>query len=227
MHLRHDAKAEKPHPLSVAAAGNRPLFPVDRDCEDHVYCLFEFPAPGYVADDPVAGKKKIGVQYASINGNGFGGYGETVFGTEGTLVLETEKDAMLFKTHETASKTHVVPVIGKDRKPARDKDGRPRTELKVVDTADAESAAIGVLGTLPADRGYTEELEHWAWCIRHRSPENLPHCHPKVAMADAIIALVSNKAAREGARIEFKKEWFDIDNDATPEDVTPDVKRYA
>ena len=25
------------------------------------------------------------MQYASINGNGFGGYGETVFGTEGTL----------------------------------------------------------------------------------------------------------------------------------------------
>jgi predicted dehydrogenase len=228
MHLRHDPKADKPHPLSVAAAGNRPLFPADRDCEDHVYCLFEFPAPGYVADDPVAGKKKIGVQYASINGNGFGGYGETVFGTEGTLVLETEKDAMLFKTHEAAtSKTQVAPIIGKDLKPAKNKDGKPRVELKVNENGDAESAAIGVLGTLPADRGYTEELEHWAWCIRHRSPENLPHCHPKVAMADAIIALVSNKAAREGARIEFKKDWFEIDNDATPEDVAPDVKRYT
>ena len=99
---------QKQHPLSVAAAANRPLFPPDRDVEDHVYCIFEFPAPGYDPKDPIARQKKIGVQYASINGNGFGGYGETVFGTEGTLVLETEKEAMLFKTHETTSKTKVA-----------------------------------------------------------------------------------------------------------------------
>ena len=69
---------QKQHPLSVAAAGNRPLFPPDRDCEDHVYCIFEFPAPGYDPKDRSPSAKKIGVQYASINGNGFGGYGETV-----------------------------------------------------------------------------------------------------------------------------------------------------
>ena len=180
MHKAVDPKAEKPHPLCVAAVANRPLFPPDRDVEDHVYCLFEFPLPGYKAGDPIAGGKKIGVQYASINGNGFGGYGETVFGTEGTLVIETERDAMLFKTHETASKTVVVPEKAKDKNKS--------ATLKVDDKGDPESAAIGVLGTLPADRGYTEELEHWAWCIRHRSPENLPHCHPKVALGDAVIA---------------------------------------
>ncbi len=220
MHKAVDPKAEKPHPLCVAAAGDRPLFPPDRDIEDHVYCLFEFPLPGYKAGDPIAGGKKIGVQYASINGNGFGGYGETVFGTEGTLVLETERDAMLFKTHETASKTVVVP----DK---TSKDKSKTAALKVKDEGDSESAAIGLLGTLPADRGYTEELEHWAWCIRHRAPENLPHCHPKVALGDAVIALVSNIAARQGARIDFLEKWFDIDDDATPEDVKPDVKRYA
>ena len=80
---------------------------------------------------------------------------------------------------------------------------------------------------MPADRGYTEELEHWAWCIRHRAPENLPHCHPKVALGDAVVALVSNIAARQVARIDFLEKWSDIDDDATPEDVKPDVKRYA
>ena len=220
VHKAVDPKAEKPHPLCVAAAGDRPLFPPDRDVEDHVYCLFEFPLPGYKAGDAVAGGKKIGVQYASINGNGFGGYGETVFGTEGTLVLESERDAMLFKSPETASKTIVVP----------DKTSKDRSKtaaLKVKDEGEPESAAIGVLGTLPADRGYTEELEHWAWCVRHRAAENLPHCHPKVALGDAVIALVSNIAARQGARIDFLEEWFNIDNDATPENVKPDVKRYA
>ena len=36
-------------------------------------------------------------------------------------------------------------------------------------------------------------------------------------MADAIIALTSNIAMKQGKRIEFKHEWFDIDDDATPE----------
>jgi predicted dehydrogenase len=209
----HDGK--KQHPLSVAAAGNRPLFPADRDCEDHVYCIFEFPAPGYDPKDPVAAMKKIGVQYASINGNGFGGYGETVLGTDGTLVLETEKEPMLYKTHEVGSKTKVV--AGK---------GGKGVSLQIDESGDPESAAYGTLGALPAERGYTEELEHWAWCIRNPSPENMPRCQPKVAMGDAVIALTANMAAREGKRIEFKEEWFDIDSDETPEGVKPDITRY-
>ncbi|HEY4760880.1 MAG TPA: gfo/Idh/MocA family oxidoreductase, partial [Thermoguttaceae bacterium] len=212
----HDG--HKQMPLNVCAASSRPLFPPDRDVEDHVFCVFEFPAPGYDPKDPVAAKKKIGVQYASINGNGFGGYGETVFGTEGTLLLETEKEAMLYKTNQTDSKIKVV--MGKDAK----KNARPALQLD--EAGDAESAAIGALGTLPADRGYTEELEHWAWCIRNRSPENLPRCPPQVALGDAVIALATNMAARQGTRIEFKKEWFDPDSDDTPEGVKPEPSRY-
>jgi len=83
------------------------------------------------------------------------------------------------------------------------------------------------LGTLPAACGYTEELEHWAWCIRNRAPENEPRCHPKVALGDAVMALVANAAARKGERVDFKKEWFDIDDDSTPEGEKPDVKRYG
>ncbi len=215
MHKAHNPNAEKPHPLNVAAVGNRPLFPPDRDCEDHVYCIIEFPAPGYDAKDANAARKKIGVQYASINGNGFGGYGETVLGTQGTLVLETEKDAMLYKTHETTSKTVVVPGKGKEQ-----------AVLQMKDEGDPESAAIGTLGALPAERGYTEQLEHWAWCIRNRAPENQPRCKPKVALADAVIALVTNMAARKGERIEFKESWFDIQSDETPEGDKPDLTRY-
>ena len=212
----HDGK--KQIPLSVAGAAGRPLFPPNREVEDHVYCVVEFPAPGYDRDDPNKAKKKIGVQYASINGNGFGGYGETVFGTEGTLLLETEKDALLYRTQSTDKKTRVVVAKGGSRK------GLPT--LQINDGGDPESEAIGTLGTLPAERGYTEELEHWAWCIRNRAPENLPRCHPKLALGDAVIALVTNIAAREGRRIEFQKEWFDPDDDKTPEGVKPDVARY-
>ena len=49
-----------------------------------------------------------------------------------------------------------------------------------------------------------------------------------MAIADAVIALVSNIALNDPAaksRIEFKPEWFDIASDETPEGVVPDVNR--
>ncbi|MBN2022683.1 MAG: Gfo/Idh/MocA family oxidoreductase [Pirellulales bacterium] len=216
----HEGK--KQHPLSVSAASARPLFPADRDTEDHVYCLFEFPAPGYDRDDPDSHKKKITVAYASINGNGYGGYGETVFGTTGTLLLEREQEALLYRGAAVDEKTRVVE--NKDKKTAS---RHPRTIAAAPD-GDPISAAIGTqaLGT-DISRGYTEELEHWAWCIRNPAPENLPRCHPKMALADAVIALTTNLAAREGRRVEFQEAWFDPDRDETPEGEKPDVSRYA
>jgi predicted dehydrogenase len=201
----HEGK--KQYPLNVVAAGNRPLFPADRDVEDHVCCILEFPAPGYDPKDPIARRKKIGVQYASINGNGFEGYGEVVFGTKGTLVLEREKDVMLF------------------RGPSESKVGAGRGAGPALDTQ-ASGAAQKAEAKQAADvsRGYAEEIEHWAWCIRNPAPENQPRCLPKVALADAVIALTTNLAARKGIRVEFKKEWFDPEKPDTPED---DLKNQA
>ncbi len=208
--LRKDG--EKALPLNVSAAGIRSLFPLDRDCEDHVYCVFEFPGPDYESDP----NKKIGVTYSSINGNGFGGYGETVMGTKGTLVLEREQEVMLFSNSAPAT-TSVTVSKGK---------GGPT--LDTTQSGGGEAAAVGKKALEgPISRGYTEELEHWAWCIRNPDPKNLPRCHPKVAMGDAVIALVTNIAMRESRRVEFKKEWFDIDSDETPEGIKPDPAKYS
>ena len=40
-------------------------------------------------------------------------------------------------------------------------------------------------------------------------------------MFASIIALTSNIAMRESRRIEFKHEWFDLHDDATPEGDKP------
>ncbi|MFM9026207.1 MAG: Gfo/Idh/MocA family protein [Planctomycetaceae bacterium] len=209
----------KVKPLTVTAVGNRSLFPPDREIDDHVYCMYEYPAPGYHDDrggvaDPT---KKIVVTYSSINGNGFGEYGEVVMGTKGTLVLEREQDVMLYK--DWAKDTRVTV--------AKAKDGTP-----TLDTTDSGGGgyAAGAKGAAagPPSRGYTEEMEHWAWCIRNPSPEHQPRCKPEVAIADAVIALVSNIALANPttrARIEFQPEWFDISSDETPEGVKPDVNR--
>ena len=209
----HGAGA-KVKPLTVTAVGNRSIFPADREIDDHVYCMYEYPAPGYEDDK----NKKIVVTYSSINGNGFGGYGEVVLGTKGTLVLEQERDVMLYK--DSAKDTRVTV--------AKAKDGSP-----TLDTTESGggggAVSAGKAGSDAApSRGYTEEMEHWAWCIRNPSPENQPRCKPEVAIADAVIALVSNIALANPTtqpRIEFKPEWFDIASDETPEGVKPDVTR--
>ncbi len=188
------------------AAANRPIFPPDRDIEDHVCCIIEFPMPEYDEKDQKTHRKKISVQYASINGNGYLDYGELVYGTKGTLALEKEEDLKLLTGSgdegdgETAVKVSGGgggPVVGYPvQRPGPQDGGR---------------------GGGPVSRGYAEELEHWAWCIRHPAPENKPRCHPRVAMADAIIALTTNLAVRTGQPIRFKPEWFDPEKDDTPE----------
>ena len=201
---------KKQIPLSVEAAADRPLFPPDREVEDHVYCTIEFPAPGYDPKDPLAKQKKVGVQYAAINGNGFGGYGEIVFGTKGTLVLEREQEMSIIKRDAAAPNRVRVAVAAAGGGPTLD-----------------TQASGAPTGGKKVSRGYTEELEHWAWCIRHRDPENQPRCGPKEAAADAVIALTANMAARQHRRIEFKKEWFDINSDETPEGIPPATRGKA
>jgi len=238
--LRDDGK--KVHPLSVHAVGGRHIMPLDREAGDHVYCMFEFPGPEYSETfdvgyydrvenyppsvrnkktnqwertEPIPGyetdpNKKVVVTYSSINGNGFGGWGEVVMGTKGTLVLDKETDVLLYRDSDTSSKVGVSKQQGN----------------YVLDTSASGDYAAPVAQAAdsgPVSRGYREEIEHWAYCIRNPDKENRPRCYPAVAMGDAVIALGTNVALKraaegKGGYMEFQEEWFDIDNDATPDD---------
>jgi len=200
------------HPLAVTALGGRSIFPEDRDCEDHVYCMFEFPGKGYYKSedshevaDP---NKKIFVTYSSINGNGYGGYGEIVFGTEGTLILEQEQEAMLFKGSNTATQIEVKEKGGK-------------AAMETYETGGGAAVAKAAAPTGPVSRGYKEEIEHWAWCIRNPDPKNKPHCTPTIALGDAVIALTANQAIAKQTRIEFDPAWFDPAKDETSDGSKP------
>ena len=106
---------------------------------------------GHEVADP---NKKIVVTYSSINGNGYGGYGEIVFGTKGTLILEQEQDAMLFKGSDTTTRIEVKQT---------GRQGRRWTPTKRAAARPSRKPATG--GN--TSRGYREEIEHWAWCIRN------------------------------------------------------------
>ena len=107
--------------------------------------------PSYEQDP----NKRVVVTYSSINGNGYGGYGEVVMGTKGTLVLEREKDVMLYKGSDTSSRIAVTDDKGGPTMDSYETGGPAAAVAKAADTG-------------PVSRGYTEEMEHWAWCIRNR-----------------------------------------------------------
>jgi hypothetical protein len=80
----------------------------------------------------------------------------------------------------------------------------------------------------PVSRGYREEMEDFAYCVRmHEQAKDdaekrrywrfKPRCHGEIAMADAIIALTANQAMKNHKRIEFREEWFDPQSSEVPD----------
>lgn len=215
----------KVHPLAVSGYGGRNFYGVKgvgskdkqadtREIDDHVYVTFEFPGPHYKDDQ----NDIVIVTYSSINTNRFEPYGEEVFGSRATLIMEQEQQALLFK--------EASPLTG---------GGGPEQRLYIIQGADggpvlnasaslapttAAAAAASAMGE-SISRGYTEEMEHFCFCIRENNfgppSEGGLRCSGPVAMADAIMALTSNLAMKHKKRIVFKDEWFDPDNPAVPE----------
>ncbi|HPM81226.1 MAG TPA: gfo/Idh/MocA family oxidoreductase, partial [Candidatus Anammoximicrobium sp.] len=82
----------------------------------------------------------------------------------------------------------------------------------------------------PVSRGYTEEIEHFAWCIRNKAPENQPRCRPEVALGDSVIALGTNVAigknkGGEPGFLKFDEDWYDLNKDATPDGSSCEEER--
>jgi hypothetical protein len=154
-------------------------------------------------------EKRIVVTYSTINGNGFGGYGEVVLGTQGTIVLEREQDVLLFAKEGASTRIEV-------------KDDAGGASTMSYETGGAATATRTAAAAGPVSRGYTEEIEHWAYCIRANNPEVRPRCHPQVALGDAVMALTARHAMNQasqgkGGYLQFQEDWFDYHNDATPD----------
>jgi predicted dehydrogenase len=219
----------KKHPIAVQGFGGKNFYGVQgvgsqdkqkdkREIDDHVYVTLEFPGKNY--DREKNPEDICIVTYSSINTNRWEPYGETVFGSRGTLMVKTEKEALLYKEES--------PSTGP---------GGPDQRLWVVDKQDGAGAVLDAYETTAPtaaaaqvdekiSRGYTEEMEHFCYCVRTKnfaSPaEGGLRCNGEVAMADAIMALTSNLAMKHKKRILFKDEWFQYDNPAAPE-TDPDV----
>ena len=219
----------KKHPLAVSGVGGRNFYQDERECEDNVYCTFEFPGKNYEPGHPHYGSDGktiyndiVNVTYSSISNNGFEAYGECVMGTNGTLITEKEQAVYLFggagrSTEVTANTSGGRPAIDASSSTAPIENKRAQ---------DVGAASMGPNISF----GYTEEMTHLAYCIKHRDEGMAadrndvrfkPRCDGRAAMADAIIALTANQAMRRGQRIEFKEEWFDASKPDVPD---PDMQ---
>jgi len=216
----------------VTGVGLKCYFPAsdDREIEDHVYCTFEFPGKSYDSRQPLRDPQShipksnsvVAVTYSSISTNNFEPYGECVMGNHGTMIVSQETDIMLYPHGAAGGRSTAVTVS---------KEGKGLTVLDAsASTGATETKAVDVgrdaIGKAPVSRGYREEMEDFAYCVRmwnqsDKKNRRLPRCHGRVAMADAIIALTSNQAMHKKERIEFKHEWFDP---ASPEVPDPDMK---
>lgn len=223
----------KVHPLAVQGYGGKNFFGMehvgpesawvdDRDIDDQIFVTFEFPGKTHPQNphNDLAGKdgKKIThdrdvsvVTYSSMNTNRWEPYGEAVFGSRATVVMKTEKEALLFKEASKDSpggiEQRIWAVSSKSGGPALD------SYETSAPSAAANSAQAGMGDSI--SRGYREEMEHFCYCIRSGRDEL--RCNGHVAMADAIMALTANLAMKHRKRIEFKDEWFDAGSDAAPE----------
>lgn len=221
----------KRKPLAVSGYGGKNFYGVKgvgspdkqsdpREIDDHVYVTVEFPGPHYDEDK----NDVVIVTYSSINTNRMEPYGETIYGSRGTMSVELEQSVMVWK--EAGGGTG---------------DGGPSQRLKVVASgsgapvmeasasmapAAAGSGSYGA-GAEKVSRGYTEEMEHFAYCLRNNNfdapDKGGLRCPGTVAMADAVMALTCNLAMAAKKRIVFKPEWFNPDDPATPEN-DPEVQ---
>src|SRR5207249_1991944 len=155
-------------PLAVWGTGGKHFYKDDREVEDHVYCTFEFPGNNhdpnvrrYDAQGRPVHNDIVTVTYSSISTNDFEPYGECVMGSKGTLVVDREQSVMLWgpsgrSTAVTVSTSGGRPVI--DSSASVD---APREDLAVNQGRDSIGERVS--------RGYREEMEHFAYCIRMKN----------------------------------------------------------
>ncbi len=209
----------KVKPLAVSGFGGKLFYRDDREVDDHVFVTFEFPGKDYAKDKD----DKVVVTYSSINTNSFEGYGECLMGSRGTMIVQQEESVMMYPDAGIASRSMTMTVSSSGAsKPTVDAGPSPGGASAAQAVAVAQQSL-----SAPPSRGYREEMEDFAYCVRMwnqagtKESRRLPRCHGEVAMGDAIIALTSNIAMHKNQRIEFKKEWFDPASDAVPD---PDMK---
>jgi hypothetical protein len=133
------------------------------------------------------------------------------------MVVHEEREILLYKEAGSAAMSRATNIT------VETKGKKPALETSPSTAGPTAASSLGGVATADPSRGYREELEHFAYCIRHGDSKNFhedkehqPKCRGEVALADAVIALSSNLAMRQNRRVEFDPDWFDYKSDKVP-----------
>jgi predicted dehydrogenase len=204
-------------PVAVSGMGGLHFYKDDREAFDHVYCAFEF-AEGQV------------VTYSTINTNQMDGYGEVVMGTRGTMMVLNERDVSIYneidpkkreretaRAAQTASKSSSEPSAASGAVKESVKMPKPGEATMYSAASVGASAAAAAKSSEVVSRGYKEELEHFAYCIRHPDAGQKLRCDGRVGLADAVMALAANVAIKQSQRLVFQDDWYKPESDVVPD----------
>jgi predicted dehydrogenase len=166
-------------PEAVSGTGGVYRFQDGREVEDHVYTTFEYPQGRTVV-------------FSSIESNAFDDYYEMFMGTEGTLIVRREVDAMLFEEGGQAGSTN-VQVTPKSSGPALES-----SETK----PEAAGARGGSAAVTTVERPASYRLEISEFCASVRTGRPL-RCGPEKAIGSAVACLAANRAVQSRSRVEL------------------------
>ena len=171
-------------PHSVYGSGGTYHYNDDREVEDHVYLIYEYP-------------EGLTFTYSSIQTNSYDHYYEQFMGTKGTILLSGEREAMLFSEGGEAAATELAAApMGEG----------PVMEASESRANDAAGSSVGGKSSMAlALRGYQNELAGFARIIRHGA-DNLSD--GPMAMNVVIPMIKGNESIAKGEKVEIPPELY-------------------
>ena len=149
----------KKHPIAVTGVGGTIFYKDGREVDDHVFTIFEFPyGPG--RQGPGGGDLLVDqhqlVRRLRRDGHGLAGHDDRQPG-EGDPPLQGGGQRPLSRQTNIS-----IETVGK----------KPVLETSPSLAGPSAATSLGGLATADPSRGYREELEHFAYCIRHGNASN-------------------------------------------------------
>jgi predicted dehydrogenase len=165
-------------PSAVMATGGLHRFPEGREVNDHVFAMFEYPGGQTVT-------------FSSIESNAFDDYYEMYQGTNGTLILLHESDALLFD--EEASKRSTAISVA-----PRDGGAAALSSETMAGNRNTSASSAGTSTQSSGARPVRIEIQRFCSAIRVGTPVA---CGPDKAIASARPCILANESIKRKERL--------------------------
>ena len=185
-------------PRRVMASGGLYKWQADgRDIDDHIYVIYDYPAC-------TLAPQGLTVTFSSITTNKFDHYYEQFMGTQGTILLSGENQAMLWSEGDAGGKSVEVEVT-------RVASGAPvmqASESRGADAAGGQAMGGGAAGgEMDLFEPYRRELEGFCAAVKFGTP--MP-CSAADAVRAAVVVVKADEAARRGVPLDLPDELYAI-----------------